>query len=85
MQAGFRLEVHLVGVIQNGLETVPVLNCKSGQRREEGLVRAQISAEFKFKYCTGENKGVTFVCSVLVVEGPYEINQHHKNVYLSVS
>lgn len=30
MQAGFRLEMHLVGVIQNGLETVPVLNCKHG-------------------------------------------------------
>lgn len=28
MQAGFRLEVHLVGMIQYGLETVPVLNWK---------------------------------------------------------
>ena len=28
MQAWFRLEVHLVGLIQNGLETVPVLDYK---------------------------------------------------------
>lgn len=28
MQAGFGLEVHLVGMIQYGLETVPVLNWK---------------------------------------------------------
>lgn len=32
MQTWFRLEVHLVGVIQNSLETVPVLNCERSRQ-----------------------------------------------------
>lgn len=36
MQAWFRLEMHLVGLIQNGLETIPVLNYKKkGGKREK--------------------------------------------------
>lgn len=37
MQTGFRLEVHLVRMIQYGLETVPVLNWKQQENMDESV------------------------------------------------
>lgn len=66
MQAGLWLEMHFVCVIQNGLETVPVLNYKWGRKENKNIFHCkwEVIVNFNVLVTTAGNKWQLFMLTV---------------------